>query len=256
MGDTATTPFGGGTWASRGTAIAGEATLQSAIALREAIIEVASLSSEQPAEILDIVDGQVVNLETGEAQMSLADIGELAHFKSNLLPKDFEPELIVTRHYSQREQLMVYANCAMGVSLDVDINTGLVKLNKVWAVDDCGRIINPKLVTEQIRGGVVQGIGSSLFEECLYDEDGQLLNGNLIEYLVPMAGDVCDIECEHIETPTKASELGAKGCGEAGIIGICAAIMNGINDALEPFDASLTSQPFTPAKILKALGKI
>ena len=71
-----------------------------------------------------------------------------------------------------------------------------------------------------------------------------------------MAGDVCDIECKHIETPTLATELGAKGCGEAGIIGICAAIMNGINDALEPFDVSLSSQPFTPAKILKALGKI
>jgi carbon-monoxide dehydrogenase large subunit len=77
-----------------------------------------------------------------------------------------------------------------------------------------------------------------------------------MEYLVPMASDVCDIECEHIETPTKATELGAKGCGEAGIIGICAAIMNAINNALEPFDASITSQPFTPAKILKALGKI
>ncbi len=144
----------------------------------------------------------------------------------------------------------------MGVSLDVDTNTGLVKLNKIWAVDDCGRVINSKLVIEQIRGGIVQGIGSSLFEECLYDEDGQLLNGNLIEYLVPMAGDVPDIECKHIETPTKATELGAKGCGEAGIIGICGAIMNGLNDALEPFDVSLNSQPFTPAKILKTLGKI
>lgn len=256
MGDTATTPFGGGTWASRGTAIAGEATLRAAKALRESIIEVASITSEQPAEILDIVDGSIVNLETGEAQMSLQDIGQLIHFKTHQLPKDFEPELIVTRHYSQREQLMIYANCSLGVSLDVDINTGLVTLNKVWAVDDCGRVINPKLVTEQMRGGIVQGIGSALFEECLYDEDGQLLNGNLIEYLVPMAGDVCDIECAHIETPTNATELGAKGCGEAGIIGICAAIMNGLNDALEPFDVSLTSQPFTPAKILKALGKI
>lgn len=256
MGDTATTPFGGGTWASRGTAIGGEAALRAATAMRAAIIEVASIACEQPAEILDIVDGIVINLETGEAQMSLEEIGQLIHFKSHQLPKDFEPELIVTRHYSQREQLMIYANCSLAVSLDVDINTGLVKLNKIWAVDDCGRIINEKLVAEQMRGGVVQGVGSSLFEECLYDDDGQLLNGSLMEYLVPMAGDVCDIECAHIETPTKATELGAKGCGEAGIIGICAAIMNAINDALEPFNVSVTSQPFTPMKILKALGKI
>ena len=256
MGDTATTPFGGGTWASRSTAIAGEAALRAARAMHEAIIEVASFVCEQPADILDIVDGNIVNLETRDTQLSLEDIGQAIHFKTHQFPPDFEPELIVTRHYSQREQLMVYANCSMGVSLDVDTNTGLVKLNKIWAVDDCGRVINSKLVIEQIRGGIVQGIGSSLFEECLYDEDGQLLNGNLIEYLVPMAGDVPDIECKHIETPTKATELGAKGCGEAGIIGICAAIMNGLNDALEPFDVSLTSQPFTPAKILKALGKI
>lgn len=256
MADTATTPFGGGTWASRGTAIAGEAALLAAKAMRSAIIEVATYVCEQPADILELVDGNIVNLETGEIQLSLEDIGQAAHFKTHQFPKEFEPELIVTRHYSQREQLMIYANCALGVSLDVDVNTGLVKLNRIWVVDDCGRVINPKLVDEQMRGGIVQGIGSSLFEECLYDEDGQLLNGSLMEYLVPMAGDVCDIECAHIETPTKATELGAKGCGEAGIIGICAAVMNGINDALEPFDVSLTSQPFTPAKILKALGKI
>lgn len=255
MGDTATTPFGGGTWASRGTAIAGEAALRAAKDFRNSILEVASHLCEQPADILDIVNGEIINLETGETQASLADVGELIHFKTHELPADFEPELIVTRHYSQREQLMVYANCALGVSLDVDINTGLIKLNKVWAVDDCGRIINEKLVAEQMRGGVVQGIGSTLFEECLYDEDGQLQNGNLIEYLVPMAGDVPDIECAHTETLTKATELGAKGCGEAGIIGICAALMNAINDALEPFDVILTSQPFTPRKILEALGK-
>ena len=78
---------------------------------------------------------------------------------------------------------MIYANCALGVSLDVDINTGLVTLNNIWAVDDCGRIINEKLVVEQMRGSVVQGIGSSLYEECIYDETGQLLNGNMFFYL-------------------------------------------------------------------------
>ena len=162
----------------------------------------------------------------------------------------------MTRHYSQRQQLMIYANCALGVSLDVDVNTGLVTLNKIWTVDDCGRIINEKLVVEQMRGSIVQGIGSSLYEECIYDETGQLLNGNMFEYLVPMAGEMPDIEVGHIETPTKATQLGAKGCGEAGIIAVCGAIMNGINDALEPFGAEVTSQPFTPEKILKALGKI
>ena len=256
MGDTATTPFGGGTWASRGTAIAGEACLLAAMDMREKILEVAATVHEQPADILTIKAGDVINLETKEKVTTLAEIGNTVHFNTHTLPAEFEPELIVTRHYSQRQQLMVYANCALGVSLDVDINTGLVTLNRIWAVDDCGRIINEKLVVEQMRGSVVQGIGSSLYEECIYDENGQLLNGNMFEYLLPMAGEMPDIECAHIETPTKATQLGAKGCGEAGIIAVCGAIMNGINDALEPFGAEVTSQPFTPEKILRALRKI
>ena len=256
MGDTATTPFGGGTWASRGTAIAGEACLLAATEMREKILEVAAAVHEQPADILTIRAGDIINLETNDKISSLAEIGNTVHFNTHTLPADLEPELIVTRHYSQREQLMVYANCALGVSLEVDVNTGLVTLHKVWAVDDCGRIINEKLVVEQMRGSIVQGIGSSLYEECIYDEDGQLLNGNMFEYLVPMAGEMPDIEVGHIETPTKSTQLGAKGCGEAGIIAVCGAIMNGINDALEPFGAEVSSQPFTPEKILRALGKI
>ena len=256
MGDTATTPFGGGTWASRSTAIAGEACLLAATEMREKILEVAAAVHEQPADIMTIRAGEIFNLETNEKVSSLAQIGKTVHFNTHTLPAEFEPELIVTRHYSQREQLMVYANCALGVSLEVDVNTGLVTLHKIWAVDDCGRIINEKLVVEQMRGSIVQGIGSSLYEECIYDETGQLLNGNMFEYLVPMAGEMPDIECDHIETPTKATQLGAKGCGEAGIIAVCGAIMNGINDALEPLGAEVTSQPFTPEKILRALGKI
>ena len=256
MGDTATTPFGGGTWASRGTAIAGEACLLAATEMRAKILEVAAAVLEQPADILNIRAGEIFNLETNERVSSLAEVGNTVHFNTHTLPQEFEPELIVTRHYSQREQLMVYANCALGVSLEVDVNTGLVTLHKIWTVDDCGRIINEKLVVEQMRGSIVQGIGSSLYEECIYDETGQLLNGNMFEYLLPMAGEMPDIECDHIETPTKSTQLGAKGCGEAGIIAVCGAIMNGINDALEPFGAEVTSQPFTPERILSALGKI
>ncbi len=256
MGDTATTPFGGGTWASRGTAIAGEACRLAAADLREKILAVAAAVHEQPADILTIRAGDIINLETEERISSLAEIGNTIHFNTHTLPAELEPELIVTRHYSQREQLMVYANCALGVSLELDVNTGLVTLHKVWVVDDCGRIINEKLVVEQMRGSIVQGIGSSLYEECVYDEAGQLLNGNMFEYLLPMAGEMPDIEVGHIETPTKATQLGAKGCGEAGIIAVCGAILNGINDALEPFGVEVSSQPFTPEKILRALGKI
>ena len=123
-------------------------------------------------------------------------------------------------------------------------------------VEDCGTAVNPLLVDEQVRGGVVQGLGGALFEECLYYGAGQLLNGTLADYLVPMAGEMPDIDVAHLATPTATSELGAKGVGEAGTAGAPAAVMNAINDALSPFGARVAAQPFTPERILRALGRV
>lgn len=256
MGDTVTTPFGGGTWASRGTAIAGEAALEAGISMRKRILDAVSTLKDVSSEQLDIIDGEIVELETKRTMMTLEELGRTTHFRTAEFPEGFDPALIVTEHYSQRKHMMLYANCSMCVTLDVDINTGAVKLHKVWVVEDCGKVINPLLVDEQIRGGVIQGIGGSLYEECIYDDEGQLRNCTLADYLVPMAGEMPDIEIAHIETPTEVSKLGAKGCGEAGLIAVTAAIMSGINDALEPLNASVTSQPFTPEKILRAIGTI
>ena len=130
-----------------------------------------------------------------------------------------------------------------------------MKLLKHWCVEDCGTLINPMLVDEQIRGGVVQGIGAALYEECLYSAEGQLLNGSLADYLVPMACEMPDVVVAHVETPTRQSDLGAKGAGEAGTAGAPGAVMNAINDALRPFKTRVTAQPFTPQRILQALGK-
>lgn len=126
-------------------------------------------------------------------------------------------------------------------------------LLKHWAVEDCGRVINPLLVDEQMRGAIVQGLGGALLEECLYDDNGVIRNGSMADYLVPMAGEMPDIEVSHVETPTRSSALGAKGAGEAGTAGAPAAVMNAINDALRPFSVRLTAQPITPEKILNAL---
>ena len=112
------------------------------------------------------------------------------------------------------------------------------------------------MLFRSLRGGIVQGIGGALFEECLYDAEGQMLNATLADYLVPMAAEMPDMILGHVETPTKSSELGAKGAGEAGTAGAPAAIMNAINDALKPFKARVTDQPFTPERILHALGKV
>ena len=138
--------------------------------------------------------------------------------------------------------------------LEVDIRTGAVRLLRHWCVEDCGTVINPQLVDEQIRGGIVQGVGAVLFDHCLYDGDGQMINGNMMDYLVPMAGEMPDIEIGHVVTPTADSELGAKGAGEAGTAGAPACVMNAVNDALRPLGATpITQMPITPERVLAAL---
>jgi carbon-monoxide dehydrogenase large subunit len=123
-------------------------------------------------------------------------------------------------------------------------------------VEDCGTMVNPLLVDEQIRGGVVQGLGAALFEECLYDAAGQLRNGSLADYLVPMAAEMPDVVVAHLETPTRGSELGAKGVGEAGTAGASAAVLNAVNDGLTPLGARVAALPITPLRVLQALGRV
>ena len=254
-GDTEITPYGGGTWASRGAGIGGEATLQAGKSLRANILAVAGVMLQAEPGTLDIRDGKVVDVATGTERMLIEELGRVVYFRPDTLPKDLQPEMMVTRHYVQKDYAFVFTNGMQASWLEVDIDTGFVKLLDHWCVEDCGTLINPQLVDEQIRGGIVQGIGAALFEHCIYDAQGQLRNANLADYLVPMAGEMPDIHVGHVVTPTRSSELGAKGAGEAGTAGAPAAVMNAINDALAPFNARVAAQPFTPEIILKALGK-
>ena len=253
-GDTQTTPYGGGTWASRGAGIGGEAALQAGLALKESILTVAASMLQCAPEDLDIVDGQVCDKAGGEARMPLEELGRIVYFRGDTLPKDLPRELVQTRHFITSDYPFAFTNGVQASYLEVDTETGFVKLLKHWCVEDCGRVINPQLVDEQIRGGIVQGLGGALFEECHYDEDGQLLNANMADYLVPMAAEMPDMVIGHVETPTQESLLGAKGAGEAGTAGAPAAVMNAVNDALRPLGGRVTQMPFTPARILASIG--
>jgi carbon-monoxide dehydrogenase large subunit len=255
-GDTLTTPYGGGTWACRGAGIGGEAALQSAIAVKEAALKVAGAMLQAQPETLDLVNGEIVERATGQSRMPLAELARIVYFRGDTLPPDLPRELLQTRHFITKQFPFAFTNGIQASYLEVDMETGLVKLLKHWCVEDCGRVINPLLVDEQVRGGIVQGIGAALYEECPYAPDGQLLIGSMADYLVPMAAEMPDIEVGHIETPTQESLLGAKGAGEAGTAGAPGAIMNAINDALRPFNAKVFAQPFTPERILAALGKV
>lgn len=255
-GDTQVTPYGGGTWASRGAGIGGEAALQAAKALRDSILQVAAAMLQAAPDALDIRDGQVVDAATGAERMPLAELGRIVYFRGDTLPKDLPRELVQTRHFITMDYPFAFTNGVQASYLEVDPETGVVTLLKHWCVEDCGRVINPQLVDEQIRGGIVQGLGGALYEEIHYDADGQLLNGSMADYLVPMAAEMPDMQIAHVETPTGESELGAKGAGEAGTAGAPAAVMNAINDALRPLGAQVTEMPFTPERILRAMGKI
>ena len=255
-GDTENTPYGGGTWASRGTGIGGEAAAKAGKVIRDNILDVAGILLQNEPSTLDIQNNQVVNKSDGAERMSVAEIGRVVYYRGDTLPKDFQAEMMAVQHYFPKSYPFAFTNSVHCSHLEVDVNTGFIKLLKHWAVEDCGTVINPQNVDDQVRGGVVQGIGGALYEECIYNDQGQLLNGNLADYLVPMSAELPDIVVGHVESKTFESDLGAKGAGEAGTAGAPGAIMNALNDALMPFDVRLTRQPFTPQKVLEAIGKI
>ena len=255
-GDTDAVPYGGGTYASRATAIGGEAVYQASRALRSEILTMAGILLQSEPSTLDIVDGNVVSAANGEARIPLSEIGRIGHFQLGELPNDYQPVLSATRRYRLAELPYIFTNGIHGAYVEVDTDTGFIRLLKHWVVEDCGRIINPNLADEQVRGGCVQGLGGALYEHCLYDDAGQLQNGTMADYLTPMAAEMPDIEVAHVQTPTTESELGAKGAGESGTGAAPGVVMNAVNNALRPFDAVVTAQPMTPEIVLEALGKI
>jgi carbon-monoxide dehydrogenase large subunit len=256
-GDTDNTPYGGGTWASRAAGIGGEAAWQAGKALRGNVLAAAGAMLQAKPQDLDIRNGIVVDRPSGTERLLLDELARVAYFRPDTLPPGFQAELMATRHYVPRAWPFAFTNGIQASYLEVDTDSGFIKLLKHWCVEDCGTVINPQLVDEQVRGGVVQGLGAVLFEHCRYDASGQMLNGNMADYLVPMAVEMPDIEVGHVVTPTADSELGAKGAGEAGTAGAPACVMNAVNDALRPLGAKIiTEMPITPEVVLRALGKI
>ncbi len=133
----------------------------------------------------------------------------------------------------------------------MDKETYAVKIQRYLVVEDCGRIINPLIVDGQVRGGVAQGIGAALYEEVVYDEEGQLLTGSLVDYLVPTASELLPIEVHHIETPSPTTLGGFRGMGEGGTIGAPAAIANAVSDALSHLEIEINEIPITPEKLFR-----
>ena len=255
-GDTEVSPYGGGAWASRGASMGGEAAVKAGRALRDNILAIAASVLQANPDELTIKAAAVSNVVDGRSRMSLADVARIGYFRQDLLPANVQPELSVVRHYVPHGRIFVPTNGIQASYVEVDPDSGFISLLRHFVVHDGGTMINPMLVEEQIRGGVVQGLGAAIYEEITYGEQGELTTGTMADYLVPMAFEMPDIDIGHVNVPLSGTELGAKGVGEAGTAGAAAAVLNAVNDALAPLDGHLTQLPLSPERVLRALKKI
>lgn len=245
-------PVGGGAWASRGLAIGGTAAWRAADAVAVRLLEIAATLLQEDTANLRLAGGHVID-GSGAARLPVAEIAKIAHYRQHLLPPELSTDLSASRSFVPKTAPFYAANGIHACHLAIDPETGAIDLLNHWVAEDCGRVINPALVDGQIIGGVVQGLGAALMERCVYDGDGNLLTGSLMDYALPRADWIPPIHIDHIETLQPGSETGVKGAGEAGIIGAIAAVWCAVNDALRPLGKQATIQPFTPERMLGAL---
>ena len=247
-GDTDRTPYGWGTFASRSLVISGGAVTLAARKMREKLLTIAGDLLEASRDDIVLEDGKARVTGT-DRSVTMAVLARAAYYQSHRF-KDLTPGLAESAHYDPPG---TFSNACHVAIVDVDIETGGVRLERFLAVEDAGRIINPLIADGQAHGGIAQGIGNALLEEIVYDALGNVLTTTLADYLPPTVREVPPIELQHLETPAASSVTGAKGLGEGGAIGAPAAILNAVNDALSPFEVSIEEMPATPQRIRAAL---
>ncbi|RYC05682.1 xanthine dehydrogenase family protein molybdopterin-binding subunit [Nocardioides zhouii] len=244
--------YGSGTIGSRGAVIAGGAVARAAGVIREKVCAVAANLLEASPDDIEIVDGVALVKGVADVSVSVSDVAASIYFDMSAWPEGFEPSLEATQAYDPARAM--FSNGAHAILVEIDAETGFVKFEKVYSVEDCGTVINPNIVEGQIRGGVVQGIGASVFEELVYDASGQLLTTTFLDYGLPTMDVAPPFEISHLETRSKHTPSGVKGMGESGLIAAPAAVLNAVNDALSPFGVVLRSLPLTPEKVLAAMA--
>jgi carbon-monoxide dehydrogenase large subunit len=250
-GDTDRVPYGWGTFASRSLVISGGATLIAARKVRDKLIKIASHMLETAPDDIVLSDGSAKVAGTDRA-IAIAKLAREAYTQTHRFKGEIEPGLTETGHYDPPG---TFSNACHVAIVDVDIETGHVKVEKFVVAEDAGRIINPMIAEGQVHGGIAQGIGNALLEEIIYDDNGGILTATLADYLPPTAHEIPPIELHHIETPSPNSITKAKGLGEGGCIGAPAAVVNAINDALSPFGVEIDEIPATPQRVRAAMRR-
>jgi carbon-monoxide dehydrogenase large subunit len=252
FGDTDVVPYGYGTWASRSTVACGGATVLAANDLRDKIRTIAADMLEASADDLEIADGNVFPRGVPSRSVTVGEVAKRAIHQPHKLPEGVEPGLDVTRRYSVPDPGS-FASAMHGAVVEIDIETGGVKIIKYVVSEDCGTMINPLIVEGQIHGGVAQGVGGALLEHLAYDDDGQLVAGSFMDYLLPGFTEVPRIEVAHQESPSPHTAGGWKGMGEGGAINSPVAIVAAVNDALKPFGAVANHTPITPEWVVSVV---
>jgi aerobic carbon-monoxide dehydrogenase large subunit len=242
-GDTDSTPEGRGTYGSRTLALGGSAIFNAVQRLKEKMKQIAAHMLEASPSDVALEDGKFTVAGSPQKAVSFIEVAATANL-SNTLAAGIEPGLETTVFYEPESCVFPFGTHVCVV--DIDKDTGEVKLRRFVAVDDCGRQINPLLVQGQVHGGIAQGVGQALFEGVVYDENGQLLTATLMDYAMPIAPELPSYELDHTVTPTTVNPLGVKGVGEAGTIGSTPAVANAVADALGVANVDM---PFRPEKL-------
>jgi carbon-monoxide dehydrogenase large subunit len=251
-GDTETSAFGFGTFASRSMVMSGGAVARASRMLRDKLCRIGAHLLQCEVTAVKCAGGVVAG---PQGSVTIAEIAKVAHLRMDGLPPGVDPLLDATATYEPAISTGVYSYATHGAVVAVDPETGFVELIDYAVAEDCGTMVNPMLVDGQIRGGVVQGIGTALYEEIPYDEAGQPLAGTLADYRLPGAAELPAIRVGHLSTPTPHTEYGIKGMGEGGAVAPPAAIANALRDALAGIGAELNETPITPRRVVAAIDK-
>jgi aerobic carbon-monoxide dehydrogenase large subunit len=251
-GDTGSTPYSTGTYASRGIVMAGGAVASACDALVPRLINIGAHLQQAQHSTGRLIDGHVV---TDRASTTIAEIASAWYHLPYRLPPDVDVNgLEASVGYRPKVDTGAFSYATHATVVAVDTEMGGIEILDYVIVEDCGKMINPMVVEGQIIGGTAQGIGTALYEESPYDANGQPLASTLADYIVPGPTEMPDLRIEHLETPSPYTRFGVKGMGEGGAIAPPAAIFNAVNDALRDMGAELNETPLTPRRLLEAIA--
>jgi aerobic carbon-monoxide dehydrogenase large subunit len=251
-GDTDRVPYGLGTWARRSTVCCGGATILASRDIKAKVLRLASEMLEASAGDLELENGQITVRGTPSRGVSFREVARRAAFEPDLLPDGEEPGLEVTRRFVPPDP-GTFASSAHAAHVELDPDTGAVTVLRYVVAEDCGTVVNPMIVEGQVHGGVAQGIGGALYEHLVYDGAGNLITGSFMDYLIPTACELPDVDITHLESPSPFVPGGFKGMGEGGAVNSPATIVSAVNDALRPFGVIANHTPITPDWVMAAL---